>query len=135
MENIMSTGPHTLKINWSIWDRNPTVSWICDGILASVTMKLPPVAVSHLQSRELIAVVGDFDEFGSANLLLYSYDGTHQQTIAAPTLGKNAQFGEVLENNKDIEATLGFQIDAVWKEETGHLNLDDGTVINLHRSY
>lgn len=135
MEIAMPTSTHTLQINWSVWGRNPTVSWTCDGILASVTMKLPPVAVSHLKSRELIAVIGNFDEFGSENLLLYSYDGTLQHTITAPALGKNAQFGGVSEKNGDIQATVGFQTDTVWKEEAGRLNLDDGTVTNLHRSY
>lgn len=98
-------------------------------------MKLPPVAVSHLQGHELIAVVGNFDEFGSENLRLYSYDGTLQRTITAPALGKNAQFGGVSENNGDIQATVGFQTDTVWKEEAGRLNIDQGTVTNLHRSY
>jgi hypothetical protein len=135
MEIVMPTSSHALQINWSIWDRNPTVSWTCDGILASVTMKLPPVAVSHLQSRELIAVIGNFDEFGSANLLLYSYNGALQHTITAPALGKNSQFGGVLDNNGDVQATLGFQTDTAWKEEAGRLNLDDGTVTDLHRSY
>jgi hypothetical protein len=135
MEIIMPTSSHTLQINWSVWDRNSTVSWTCDGILVSVKMKLPPVAVSHLQSRELIAIVGNFDEFGSENLLLYSYDGTLRQTVKAPALGENTQFGGILESNGNIQATLGFQIDAVWKEEAGSLNLDNGTVMNLHRNY
>lgn len=131
----MPPNVHTLKINWSVWDRNPTVSWTCDGILVSVTMKLPPIAVSHLQGHELIAVIGNYDEFGSENLLLYSYDGALRQTIAAPVLGRNAQFGGVLENGAEIQATVGFQIDTMWKEEAGILSLDDGTVTNFHRSY
>lgn len=98
-------------------------------------MKLPPVAVSHLQIRKLIAIVGNFDEFGSENLLLYSYDGTLQHTITAPALGHNAQFGSVTENNGDVEATVGFWTGTVWKEEAGRLNLADGTITNLHRSY
>ena len=131
----MPTSTHTFQINWSVWDGNPTVSWTCDGILASITMKPPPVAASHLQSHELIAAIGNFDEFGSANLLLYSYNGTLQHRITAPALGKNAQFGEVSENNGDIQVTVGFQTDTLWKEEAGRLSLDDGTVINLHRNY
>lgn len=131
----MPPSSHALQINWSVWDGNPTVSWTCDGISAAVTLQLPPIAVSHLQGRELVAVIGNFDEFGSANLLLYSYDGTLQQVITAPVLGENSQFGGVLEKNGDIQATVGFQTGAVWKEEAGQLNLDDGTVTNVHRSY
>ena len=65
----------TLFIDWSIWDRNPTVSWRCGEMVASVSMKLPPMAVAHLQRQEMVAVVGDLNEFDSANLLLYSYNG------------------------------------------------------------
>jgi hypothetical protein len=136
VEIAMQISSHTVQINWSVWDRNPTVSWTCDGILASVTMKLRPVAISHFQCHELIAIIGNFDEFGSANLLLYTYDGTLQHTITAPALGQNTQFGGASENNGELQATFGwFQIDAMWKEETGRLNLDDGTVTSLHRTY
>lgn len=131
----MSTSSHTLKINWSVWDGNPTVSWDIDGTPVSVTMRLPPVSVTHLQNHELIAVVGNFDEFGSANLLLYSYDGKLQQTITAPSLGENAQFGGVKECDGLLQSIVGFLVDGKWKEEAGSLNLEDGTVTKLHRSY
>jgi hypothetical protein len=98
-------------------------------------MKLPPIAVFHLQSREMIAVIGDFDEFGSSNLLLYSYDGVLQHTITAPDRGQTSQFGGVTENNGEIYGIVGFQTDTGWKEEAGLLNLDDGVVTNLHRNY
>jgi hypothetical protein len=131
----MSTSSPTLKINWSVWDGNPTVNWDVDGVSVSVTMKLPPISVTHLQNRELIAVVGNYDEFGSANLLLYSYDGKLQKTMTAPPLGDKAQFGGVTESAGSLQSSFGFQVDGKWKEEAGLLSLEDGTVTDIHRNY
>lgn len=125
----------TLQINWSIWDNNPTVSWACDGKLASVSMKLPPIAVSILPKHEMIAIVANYDEFGSDNLLMYSYDGLLLHTFTAPSFGQDSQFGGVIENGENVDVIVAFKSDSIWKEEAGVLNLSKGTLTGVHRNY
>jgi hypothetical protein len=131
----MQTNLSKLKINWSVWDNNPIVTWVYDGKTASVVFKLVPVAVANISSRKMIAIVGNFDEFGSSNLFVYSYDGVLQHTYTAPNLGKNSQFGGVMENGADVDVIVGFKTDSIWKEEAGKLDLNDGVVSGLHRNY
>jgi hypothetical protein len=113
----------SIEINWSFWDNSPTVSWSCDGAEVSVHLKHPPVAVVHLSKCGLIAVVGDYDKFGSANLLLYSYDGSIKKIFSAPAMEEDAQFGGVTENEDGVRAIVGFKSDACWKELAGQLDI------------
>lgn len=97
--------------------------------------RLAPLAVVKtfdLQFYERIAVVGKFDEFGSANLFLYLYDGTLQHKIAASALEKNAQFGGLREENGGIQVTVGFQTDSGWKERKADMawNLRPGLAVS-----
>jgi hypothetical protein len=124
-----------LYLNWSVWDDNPTVSWDCDGNTASIFLKKAPLSVAHLSAHSLLAIVGNYDEFGSKNLLLFSYDGTFQRTLIAPDLGFGAHFGSVAETQSGVCATVGFFDKTGWIERAGNLNLDDGTMEQLHRSY
>lgn len=124
----------TVKINWSVWDNNPVVSWTFDGTAASVSLRLPPISVSNLPTHKMLGVVGSHEEFGSSNLFLYSYDGILIHTFTAPDLGTSSQFGAVAEQDGHVTATIGFKSDSGWKEQAGHLNLQDGTLDNLHRS-
>jgi hypothetical protein len=124
-----------LKINWSVWDANPVVAWTWNDKDVIVAMRLPPVAVALLPKLKLIAIVGNFDEFGSNNLLLYSFDGVLHRTYGAPSVGKDAQFGGIQEGSQDVDVIVGFRGDTGWQEISGKWNFDDGTLGNTHRSY
>lgn len=124
-----------IQFNWSVWDNNPTVSWICNGNTVSVSLGKPPLSVANLPTQSLVAIVGNYDDFGSENLLLYSYDGALQRKFAAPQLGSNARFGRVSETPDGISAVVGFYDETGWVEKAGALNLGDGTIGQLHRSY
>jgi hypothetical protein len=100
-----------------------------------VSLKKPPLSVANLSGHALIAIVGDYEELGSANLLLYSYAGTLLQTLAAPALGSKAHFGGVLETADGVSATIGFFDETGWVERAGKLNLLNGAIEHLHRSY
>jgi hypothetical protein len=132
----MSGNSSEIEFKWSVWNKSPIVSWSCQGVLKSVEFRIPPLSVSHLLSRQVIAVVGSFDEFGAANLLFFSYDGMLEKTFVAPAIGENAQFGAVLEDsNGNVQAIVGCKHDGRWKEVSGCLDTDSGVVENLHRSY
>ena len=132
----MSGNSSVIEFKWSVWDKSPLVSWSCQGVPKSVKFRMPPLAVSHLLSRQVIAVVGSFDEFGPANLLFFSYDGILEKTFVAPPIGENAQFGAVLEDGSgNVQAIIGCKVDGRWKEVAGCLDTDSGAVDNLHRSY
>jgi hypothetical protein len=125
----------SVQINWSVWQNSPTVSWTWDGVLINIPFKMPPVAIANLIGCRLIAVVGDFDEFGASNLLFYSYDGKLEKIFSAPSLGRDAQFGGITESAEGIRVIVGFYTDWEWKEQAGRLSFDDGTITNLRRSY
>ncbi|MDO8040278.1 hypothetical protein [Janthinobacterium sp. SUN137] len=124
-----------LKINWSVWDNNSTVSWDFNANSIRVEIKMPPLGVANLKSKSLIAIVGRFDEFGSSNLLLYSYEGILQRAFKAPPLGKCSQFTSVSESNGIVSVGIGFETDSDWGEKSAHFNVIDGTLTNYHRSY
>ena len=124
-----------LKIDWSVWDNNSTVSWNFNANSIRVEMKMPPLGVANLKSKSLIAIVGRFDEFGSSNLLLYSYEGIFQRTFNAPPLGKCSQFTSISESNGIVNVGIGFEIDSEWEEKSAQFNVIDGTLTNYHRSY
>jgi hypothetical protein len=125
----------TIQINWSVWDNSPIISWSCDGKVSAVSLKKPPLSVTNLSGHSLIAIVGDYEDLGSANLLLYSYDGTLLKTLVAPEIGSKAHFGRVLETPDGVSATIGFFDKTGWVERAGKLNLSNGTIEQLHRSY
>jgi hypothetical protein len=125
----------SLQINWSVWENNPIVSWTLNGTLSKVALKQPPVAVAHISRLSVIAVVGNFEEFGAANLLFYSYDGSLKKSFSAPVLGGDARFSGVSENGQFVEVIVSFKSDSIWQEKRGRLNLSDGTVTDLHRNY
>lgn len=131
----MNKANPTLQFNWSIWDDSPVVSWACDGKASTVSLKNPPLSVANLPAHSLVAIVGNYDDLGSANLLLYSYDGVLRQTLAAPELGPKAHFGTVSETPDGVSAVVGFFDKTGWVERAGKLNLKDGTLEQLHRSY
>jgi hypothetical protein len=131
----VNSNNQTLKINWSVWDNNPTVSWNCHGNVTTVSLKRPPLSVANLSDHSLVAIVGNYDEFGSKNMLLYSYDGVLKQTLAAPELGSKAHFGRVSETLDGVGAVVGFFDKTGWVERAGNLDLKDGTIEQLHRSY
>lgn len=125
----------SVKINWTVWDNNPTVCWTSDGRTTTISMRLPPIAVSHLSNIQSIAIVGNFDEFGSSNLMFYSYDGKLIRKFAAPNLGSSAQFVGVEEITQGLQVIVGFRTNSgSWAEQAGVFNAGDGTVSNLHRS-
>jgi hypothetical protein len=121
--------------NWSVWENNPIVSWTLNGTLFKVTLKQPPVAIAHISRSSMIAVVGNIEEFGTANLLFYSYDGSLKKSFSEPALGDDAGFSGVSENGEFIEVIVNFESDSIWKEKRGRLNLSDGKVTDLHRYY
>ena len=124
-----------LKINWSVWDNNSTVSWDFNANSIKVEMKMPPLGFANLKSKSLIAIVGRFDEFGSLNLLLYSYEGIFQRAFKAPSLGKCSQFTSVSESNGIVSVGIGFETDSEWGEKSAQLNIIDGKLTNYHRGY
>lgn len=124
-----------LKINWSVWDSNSTVSWDFNANSIRVEMKMPPLGVANLKSKSLIAIVGRFDEFDSSNLLLYSYEGILQREFKAPSLGKGSQFTSVSESNGIVSVGIGFETDSKWEEKSAQFNIIDGALTNYHRSY
>lgn len=129
------SGTDSLQFNWSVWDNNPTVSWTRDGVAVSVSLSKPPISVTNLATQSLIAIVGNFDELGSSNLLLYSYDGVLRRRFVAPDLGAEAQFGRVLEMPDGVSVIIGFYDQTGWVEKWGKLDIKDGTIGELHRSY
>jgi hypothetical protein len=131
----MATQDFKLNIMWSVWDSNPLVSWSWSGGTSSVTMKMSPIAVAHLAKRHMIAIVGNYDDLGSYNLLFYSYAGELIKAYSAPSLGKDSRFGAIRESDNDIEVLVGYLDGDHWVEMAGELNLDDGVVSKLHRSY
>jgi hypothetical protein len=125
-----------VKIMWSIWDGDPTVSWRCDDSDTKITLRLPPVSVAALPSHGAIAIAGNIKEFAEANLLLYSYNGEFLRAYSAPPLGGNAQFSGVSEKNGEVMIIVAYETDdGEWVEEAGKLNVETGIVSNLHRSY
>lgn len=127
---------NTLVINWSVWDRNPVVSWSWDGVSARVAFQRPPIAVCPLVVQGEMAIVGDFEECGSENLFVYSRAGALLRKYQAPTLGANAQFGSVREVDATLEVTVGYSGDqGQWVEAAGTLNTQDGSITDLHRGY
>jgi hypothetical protein len=123
------------EISWSVWKKSPIVSWCCGGVNFNAVLKRPPLAVADLSLHSLIAIVGSYDEFGSANLLLYSYDGVLKKTLTAPALGTKAHFGRVTQTQNKVSAVVGFFDETGWTEKEGFLNLTDGTIEQLHRAY
>jgi hypothetical protein len=61
--------PNALAIDWSVWQRNPVVSWVWEGASACVIFQKPPLAVCPLATLGKMAIVGDFEECGPENLL------------------------------------------------------------------
>lgn len=131
----MSSVSHAPQINWSVWDKSATVSWRCNGQTFAIVFNKPPLSVTDLSSHSLIGIAGSYDEFGSENLLLYTYDGILQQTFIAPELGASAHFGRILENRGRVCAIVGFFDKIGWVEMEGDLDLVDGTLDQLHRGY
>lgn len=131
----MTSANQNLQFHWSVWDNNPVVSWTYDGKSACVSLTKPPLAVANLENHSLVGIVGDYDEFGSSNLALYSYDGVLRQTFVAPQLGVDARFGRVSEIPDGVSVVIGFYDKTGWVEREGKLNLVDGTIGQLHRSY
>jgi hypothetical protein len=123
------------QICWSIWDSNPTVSWNWYGRNFAITLKYPPLAVTDLSAHSLIAIIGNYDDLGSANLLLYSYDGVLTKTLTAPELGSKAHFGRVSETGNGVTASVGFFDKTGWVEREGYLDLESGNMRDFHRSY
>lgn len=123
------------KINWSVWDSNPVVAWTWKGVHVSVQMREPPISVALLSRLERVAIVGTFDELGSSNLRLYSYDGALDKTYSAPPIGEDACFGGVQEMTDGFEVSVGFRENNNWKEVVGKWNPDDGDVSAVHRGY
>jgi hypothetical protein len=125
----------TPQICWSVWGDNPTVSWNCHGGSFAITMKYPPLAVIDLSAHSLIAIIGNYDELGSENLLLYSYEGVLTKTLRAPALGSKAHFGRVSEAGNGVTASVGFFDNTGWVEREGYLDLESGNMRDFHRSY
>lgn len=103
--------------------------------MATIFLKRPPLSVENLSGHSLVAIVGNFDEFASENLLLYSYDGVLMKTLSAPELGLKAHFGRVSQTLDEVSAVVGFFDKTGWVEQSGNLDLKDGTIEQLHRSY
>ena len=129
-----STGG-TLHIDWSGWGSNSTVSWNYRGTTFNAVLAKPPLSVADLSLHSLIAIVGSYDEFGSANLSLYSYDGVLKKTLTAPALGTKAHFGRVTQTQDKVSVVVGFFDETGWTEKEGFLNLTDRTIEQLHRAY
>lgn len=123
------------QINWSVWDRNPLVSWDYRGNVFTVALEKPPLSVSHLPCHSLIAIAGHYDDFGSENLFLYTYDGLLKKTLTAPALGVKAHFGRVFENHDKLSAVVGFFDETGWVEREGFLDINDGSFAEVHRTY
>ena len=124
-----------VKITWSVWDSSPVVLWSSEDGAFSVERKLPPIAVSLLPRQKMIAIVGDYAELGSCNLLFYSLDGKLVRTLAAPKYGEDSQFGWVEETENGLEVVVGYCIDGIWVEKKGKLDWVTGDVSELHGNY
>jgi hypothetical protein len=131
----MDSNNHAPQINWSVWDRNPVVSWSYERNVFTVALERPPLSVSDLPGHSLIAIVGHYDDFGSENLLLYTYNGLLKKKLAAPNFGLKAHFGRVSENHDKLSAVVGFFDKAGWVEREGLLDITDGSLALVHRTY
>jgi hypothetical protein len=96
---------------------------------------MPPIAVTDLSRLARVAIVGNFQEFGSENLRLYFYDGSFDKSFAAPSLGPEAQFGAIQQTASGFEALVGYQGDQGWNEIAGRWDPSSGIVEGLHRTY
>jgi hypothetical protein len=90
--------------------------------------------MTNLPGHSLVAIAGSYDDLGSANLLLYSYDGVLRQMLVAPQLGSSSHFGRVAEMYDGVSAVIGFYDNFGWVEREG-TDLKNGTIGQLHRSY
>ena len=124
-----------IKITWSVWDSSPVVSWTSEDDVISVERKFQPIAVSLLSRQQMIAIVGDYAELGSCNLLFYSLDGKLVRTFAAPKYGEDSQFGGIEETENCLEVVVGYRASGAWVEKKGKLDWVTGDVTELHRHY
>lgn len=103
--------PNALAIDWSVWQRNPVVSWVWEGASACVIFQKPPLAVCPLATLGKMAIVGDFEECRPENLFIYSPAGVILRKYSAPALGSNPQFGWIKEVGGALEVGISYQDD------------------------
>lgn len=123
------------KIIWSVWDSNPIVSWRWAGGTTTIEMKVPPISVMPLSKHQMVALIGNYDEFGSQNLRLYAQDGTLIHAYSAPAYGDDPQFGAIQEVGEAIEVLIGYRDKGCWVEVAGRLDIASGCIENIHRGY
>lgn len=138
--NPVNTGntasdPSDFSFMWSFWGSNPVVSSGWRGGTTTVAMGMPPIAVAHLAVQNLVAIIGNYDEFGSENLRLYPHGGEFIRSCKAPDLGKDAHFGAIEESAGGVEVVIGCCQETCWLEVAGEFSLDHGSVARRHRSY
>lgn len=63
------------------------IGWICDNKEVNLSFT-HPVRCYHIQHRDEVVVVGDTNEFGPKNLIVYSADGTVRARPKMPVLDK-----------------------------------------------
>jgi hypothetical protein len=127
---------HSLSIDWSVWDRNPVVSWVWNGLAARVVFQKPPIAVCPLIRLGKMAIAGNFEEFGPENLLIYSSTDLLLRKYCAPAFGSNPQFGWIDAAGGALEVAVGYKDErGLWMDMIGQLNPDDGSISKLRRGY
>jgi hypothetical protein len=47
------------------------VSWRVDERVTRVSFRLPPISVPNVSGRQVVAIAGNFSEFGGDDLMLY----------------------------------------------------------------
>lgn len=129
------SGPSDFSFMWSFWDSDPLVSRSWRGGTTTVAMEMPPIAVAHLAAHNLVAIIGNYAEFGSENLRLYSYSGEFIRSYKAPDLGKDAHFGAIAQTAGGVQVVVGCYCETRWLELAGEFSFDHGSVARLHRSY
>ena len=124
-----------VETNWSVWDANPVVTWKWGNQVVQVKFENPPIAIAVLDHQQWISIVGRPEEFGAANLVMYSYDGMLQKSYSAPALGGEHHFGGVRADGDGVEVIISFTDQGDWKEKAGTLDVATGNVTDLRRSY
>jgi hypothetical protein len=127
----------SVEIEWSVWDKSPLVKWRWKEKTVSLNFENPPLAVVPLPSHRLVAIAADWQDYGSNNLLLYSFDGILHKSFGAPDLGDQSRFGSVqeIDGGATVEAVIAYFKGGHWLEMAGILDIQNGTMSNFHRAY
>ncbi|MDP4494063.1 hypothetical protein [Vibrio sp. AH4] len=125
-----------IDVHWSYWDKESTVRWNFNDLMYIQQFSYPPIAVSVLTNSRIIAISCHFEEFGSNNLNLFTFDGTLIRSLFAPAVGDKVTFGALTETSNDrIQAQVCYYERSVFKEQLCYIELDSGECSGFSRGY